>query len=178
MAMVDLPVILQIVGYQNSGKTTAMYEVIQRLSLKGQKVVTIKHHGHGGKPDIAEGKDSARHVEGGALASLIEGEGRVLLHAEQSEWTLKEQIHLLLALSPDIVLIEGHKHEGYPKAVLLRDESDFHLLDELDNIKVVYCFLEDLAYKLPEQLAYPVVSSRVELYNWIEDYVLATKSSS
>lgn len=44
--------ILQIVGYQNSGKTTLMEKLIQALTYEGMKVATIKHHGHGGYPEV------------------------------------------------------------------------------------------------------------------------------
>lgn len=175
MAMVK-PVLFQLVGYQNSGKTTTMYEVIHRLSTKGYKIVTIKHHGHGGKPDMVENKDSARHVNAGALASIIEGEGRVLLQAEKPNWSLAEQIHLASALSPDTILIEGHKHEVFPKGVLLRDEGDLHLLKELTNIKIILCRQPELANMLQRDLPYPVYSEVEGFYSWIIKYVETTVS--
>jgi len=170
MAMVE-PVLFQLVGYQNSGKTTAMYEVIHRLSTKGFKIVTIKHHGHGGKPDMVENKDSARHVDAGALASLIEGEGRVLLQAEKADWCLAEQLQLASALSPDTILIEGHKHEVFPKGVLLRDEGDLHLLKELTNIKIILCRQPEMANMLQRDLPFPVYSEVEGFYSWIVKYV-------
>jgi len=173
MAMVT-PVLFQLVGYQNSGKTTSMYEVISRLSADGYKVVTIKHHGHGGKPDIVEKKDSGQHVEAGAYASLIEGEGRILLQAEKDEWKLAEQIQLASALSPDTILIEGYKHEGFPKAVLLRDEEDLHLLEELTNIQVVLIRQPELASMLQRDLSYPVFNTAEDFYSWIVHYLETT----
>ncbi|KKK36940.1 hypothetical protein WQ57_16265 [Mesobacillus campisalis] len=169
MALVK-PVIFQIVGYQDSGKTTAMMNLIARLSIQGYQVATIKHHGHGGKPDLSEKKDSGRHVKAGALASLIEGDGRVLLQAEKQQWGIQEQLKLLSVLSPDIVLIEGHKHEAFPKAVLLRDENDLHLLDELTNIKVA-AWREPKLGSLDGQTACPLFSVMAEAYAWIEDYL-------
>lgn len=44
--------ILQVVGHQNSGKTTLIEKCIKELTNHGIKVGTFKHHGHGGKPDI------------------------------------------------------------------------------------------------------------------------------
>ncbi|WP_053361869.1 molybdopterin-guanine dinucleotide biosynthesis protein B [Bacillus sp. FJAT-27251] len=169
MALVK-PVIFQIAGYQDSGKTTAMMNLIARLSIQGYQVATIKHHGHGGKPDLSEKKDSGRHVKAGALASLIEGDGRVLLQAEKQGWDIQEQLKILSVLSPDIVLIEGHKHEGFPKAVLLRDEHDLHLLDELTNIKMA-AWREPKAGTIDVQTACPLFSEMEEAYSWIEDYL-------
>ena len=42
------PSILQIVGYQNSGKTTLVEKIVHALAESEMKVATIKHHGHGG----------------------------------------------------------------------------------------------------------------------------------
>ena len=77
MAMVKEPVIFQVSGYQNSGKTTLVNKIISGLKGKGLSVVTIKHHGHGGKPETPEGKDSSNHIESGAAASIVEGGGRL-----------------------------------------------------------------------------------------------------
>ncbi len=170
MAMVT-PVLFQLVGYQNSGKTTSMSELISRLAADGYKVVTIKHHGHGGKPDIVEKKDSGRHVAAGAYASLIEGEGRILLQAEKDDWKLAEQIQIASTLDPDMILIEGHKHEGFPKAVLLREEGDLHLLDELTNIQVVYTRQSELARMLQRDLPYPVLNTMEGFYSWVVQYL-------
>ena len=38
------------------------------------KVATIKHHGHGGFPEVAQ-KDSERHRKAGAIVSSVEGAG-------------------------------------------------------------------------------------------------------
>ncbi len=46
--------ILQIVGYQNSGKTTLVEKVVYALAEQNMKVATIKHHGHGGFPEVAQ----------------------------------------------------------------------------------------------------------------------------
>ncbi|MBM4764225.1 molybdopterin-guanine dinucleotide biosynthesis protein B [Bacillus sp. B15-48] len=164
-------VIFQIVGYQDSGKTTMMIEVVKRLASEAYRVVTIKHHGHGGKPDLAEKKDSVRHVEAGALASLIEGEGRIVIQAEKTEWSLQEEIQWLSALNPDLVLIEGHKHANFPKAVLLRNERDVHLLEELQNIQVVYCRSTDLADSLKNSYPFPVITVVNDVHTWILEYV-------
>lgn len=149
MALVD-PVIFQIVGFQNSRKTTFMNKLIQELTKDQLKVVTIKHHGHGGKPFIDEQKDSSLHVNAGATASVVEGEGRLILQGEKSKWPLEEQIELLSFFKPDIILIEGHKYAHYPKAVLLRNREDLQLLTTLRNIKVIFYLEDSLAEMIPD----------------------------
>lgn len=137
MAMVKNPVVFQVAGYQNSGKTTFVKKLIEHFRLKNVTVATIKHHGHGGKPDILENKDSGHHISSGAIASLVEGDGRMVLQAEKSCWTLEEQVQIVSQLNPAIIMIEGHKQANFPKVVILRTIEDQKLLSITDNIKVV-----------------------------------------
>ena len=149
MALVK-PVLFQIAGYQNSGKTTLSLRLIKELTAAGLKVATIKHHGHGGRPEVAEAKDSDMHVKAGAAVSLVEGGGRMIIQAENGKWSLSEEIDMLSFFKPDVILIEGYKNELYPKAVILRDESDLELVEKLDNIQVVLCRNPELANMLKE----------------------------
>lgn len=131
------PFVLQIAGFHNSGKTTFLQKLLSELKGKGFHTVTIKHHGHGGKPDIVQNTDSARHVSSGAMASLVEGGGRMILQAESLEWSLREKIELMSWFHPDFIIIEGHKHEDYPKVVFIRNKEDMSLLRQLTNIQLV-----------------------------------------
>lgn len=133
MAVVN-PVIVQVVGFQNSGKTTFVKKLLQELSKHKIYVATIKHHGHGGKPDVVEKKDSSEHIDSGAFASLVEGEGRLLLQVEKDKWNVQEQIHILCTMNPEVIVIEGHKNERYHKIVLLRNKEDFYALKGLENV--------------------------------------------
>ena len=131
------PFIFQMVGYHNSGKTTFMNKLLSRLKGEGIKTVTIKHHGHGGKPAVVEETDSAQHISAGAVASLVEGGGRLILQSEQMNWSLEEKLQLMSIINPDLILIEGHKHADYPKLVFIRKEEDLQLLEELTHIEMV-----------------------------------------
>lgn len=140
----DKAFVFQIVGYQNSGKTTLTEKVVHALSEAGKKVVVLKHHGHGGRPAIAEEKDSSRYVNAGAFASIVEGEGRLVLHAEKQSWSLEEEIQIASSLDPDLILIEGHKKAEYPKAVLIRSKEDLNLLEALTEIEAVFYWEKQL----------------------------------
>lgn len=149
MAVVK-PVIFQIVGFQNSGKTTFVKKVVSELKQRDITPVTIKHHGHGGKPEFDHDKDSYQHIQAGAAASLVEGDGHLLLQAEKDRWSLEEQIQLLTSFKPDLVLIEGHKYESYPKAVLIHRDEDLDLLKKLSNIQVAFLWnQQDLTVNFP-----------------------------
>ena len=130
------PSLLQIVGYQNSGKTTLVEKIVHALAERKMKVATIKHHGHGGFPEVAQ-KDSERHRKAGAVVSSVEGAGLLSLSSLREEWSLQEIIRLYEFFEVDIILIEGYKKESYPKVVLLCSEEDVELLHKVENIVAV-----------------------------------------
>ncbi|MDQ1004125.1 molybdopterin-guanine dinucleotide biosynthesis protein B [Neobacillus niacini] len=162
MALVK-PIIYQIVGYQNSGKTTIILKLIGILKNEGFKTVTIKHHGHGGRPDILSQKDSAKHINAGAVASLVEGEGRLCLQADETALTLEEQIRFVDFFRPDIILIEGHKKKSYPKLLIIKDENDLLLISSVSNIKTVLVWKKELIDIVRGQLEVPVFYISEEL---------------
>ncbi|MDE3838195.1 molybdopterin-guanine dinucleotide biosynthesis protein B [Bacillus methanolicus] len=176
-------VVFQIAGFQNSGKTTFMAKLIKALSIEKQRVATIKHHGHGGKPDVIENKDSSKHAAAGAVATLVEGEGNILLHAENTTLTLKDQINLLSFLNPDVILIEGHKKAEFEKAVIIRDDADLPLIKELANIKLILCRDSQLALKLAEKKNIPVFyidddSGLYWLLNYLKSRIIENRNSN
>ncbi|WHY02085.1 molybdopterin-guanine dinucleotide biosynthesis protein B [Neobacillus sp. DY30] len=162
MALVK-PIVFQIVGYQNSGKTTTILKLIEILKDEGIKSVTIKHHGHGGKPDIISQKDSAKHINAGAVASLVEGEGRLCLQADDTALTLEEQINFVTFFNPDIIIIEGHKKKTYPKLLILRDENDLSLIYDVCNIQNVIVWKKELLDGVKELLKVPVFHIEEEM---------------
>lgn len=147
--------ILQIVGYQNSGKTTLMEQLIELATMEGLRVGTIKHHGHGGVPMIETSKDSSRHELAGASVTAVEGEGTLRMSIQQKSWQLAEILALYASLSMDIILIEGYKNEHYPKVVLLRTAQDQVLLQQVTNI---LCVIYWPSYPLDPSLIIPAFS--------------------
>lgn len=171
MALVK-PVIFQIAGYQNSGKTTFISRLINALTKEDLLVATIKHHGHGGKPDLPENKDSSRHIAAGAMASLVEGNGHILLQAEAVKSALEDQIALMSFFQPDIILIEGHKKADYDKALIIRDRADLELFGELSNIKLLLSRDSNLTLQLKDQSDLPVFAMDDESgLDWLISYL-------
>lgn len=148
-------VILQVVGYQNSGKTTVTTKLIKSLAEKGLKTVTIKHHGHGGRPASLAQKDTEKHLDAGAIASIVEGDGSLILRAVNFETSLEDQIELMKFFQPDVILIEGYKLETFPKLLLIRNESDLTLIETVSNIKAIVCWEEDLLKQITSQINVP-----------------------
>ncbi|WP_142332170.1 molybdopterin-guanine dinucleotide biosynthesis protein B [Bacillus toyonensis] len=136
MALGKASPIIQIVGYQNSGKTTLVEKVVHALAESEMKVATIKHHGHGGFPEVAQ-KDSERHRKAGAVVSSVEGAGLLSLSSLREEWSLQEIIRLYEFFEVDTILIEGYKKENYPKVVLLRSAEDVELVHKVENVVAV-----------------------------------------
>lgn len=147
--------ILQIVGYQNSGKTTLMEQLIRRATTEGLRVGTIKHHGHGGVPMIEASKDSSRHELAGASVTAVEGEGTLRMSIQQNSWQLSEILALYASLPMDIILVEGYKNEHYPKVVLVRTAQDQALLQQVSQI---ICVLYWPSYPLDSSLTVPAFS--------------------
>ncbi len=134
---VKIPII-QVVGYQNSGKTTLVTKLVEQLSDTGCKVGTIKHHGHGGAPTFGDdGKDTMQHRQAGASVVSVEGAGILQLTAQPSVWDLQKTISLYEQFKLDAILVEGYKMENFPKVVLFRSRDDLSLLEKVSNILCV-----------------------------------------
>ncbi|QKY68584.1 molybdopterin-guanine dinucleotide biosynthesis protein B [Lentibacillus sp. CBA3610] len=125
--------ICQITGYKSSGKTTIMNQLIRYFSGIGLRVGSLKHHGHGGEPDMAEGTDSRQHFESGSMISGVEGAGVTQLML-QMPFELDDLIQMYSKFPLDLLLIEGYKKADYRKVVLIKNEADLSLLQELSNI--------------------------------------------
>ncbi|MGG0654993.1 molybdopterin-guanine dinucleotide biosynthesis protein B [Rummeliibacillus pycnus] len=147
--------ILQIVGYQDSGKTTLMEQLIIQASNEGLRVGSIKHHGHGGIPMVESSKDSVRHEKAGANVTAVEGEGTLRISIQQDNWQLAEILAIYESFKMDIILIEGYKNEQYSKVVLLRTAEDQSLLQKVSNI---VCVLYWPTFTIDKPLDYPSFS--------------------
>ncbi|OAH54315.1 MULTISPECIES: molybdopterin-guanine dinucleotide biosynthesis protein B [Bacillaceae] len=129
--------VLQVVGYQNSGKTTLITKLITHVTENGFRVASIKHHGHGGSPDT---KDSTRHQQAGAIIAGVEGDGLLQLNIQRDSWPLDDILAVYNTFPVDLILVEGFKKELYPKIVLIRTEDDLPLL-ELEAIQCIISWI-------------------------------------
>ena len=167
------PSILQIVGYQNSGKTTLVEKVVCALAERKMKVATIKHHGHGGFPEVAQ-KDSERHRKAGAIVSSVEGAGLLSMSSLREDWSLQEIIRLYEFFEVDTIVIEGYKKESYPKVVLLRSAEDVELLHKVENIVAVITWYDAPANLREEYTVFHITEE--ELYiDWFVQTVRRKK---
>jgi molybdopterin-guanine dinucleotide biosynthesis protein MobB len=128
--------LLGFVAYSGTGKTTLLERLIPELRSRGLRVALLKHAHHEFDIDIP-GKDSYRLRQAGASQVMVASHRRWALinenDAEQDEPQLGE---LLLQLDParfDLLLVEGFKHENYPKIELWRRALDKPLLHPDDE---------------------------------------------
>src|SRR5690625_2335750 len=135
--MKKLPVI-QVVGYKHSGKTTLINKIISSLAKELDITIgTLKHHGHGGEPDVVKETDTYKHMEAGALMSGVQGENRFQLNvAQTATYHIDDLIDIYQYFPVDLLLIEGYKQAPYPKIVLINEREDEQLL-QLANIIAV-----------------------------------------
>ncbi len=106
--------IIGIYGFQDSGKTLLVEDLVRALVGLGYRVASVKHTGDAKSID-SEGKDTWRHWKAGSdpVAFMSTVETSIIRHSRIPE---EELIHLMLReFKPDVLLIEGNKEGDYPK---------------------------------------------------------------
>ncbi|MBE9916675.1 molybdopterin-guanine dinucleotide biosynthesis protein B [Paenibacillus donghaensis] len=131
------PYVCQIVGYKNSGKTTLVCALVERLRAQGCRVAVVKHDAHDFEMDHP-GTDSYRHRAAGASAIALVSQRKTAVILEE-ETPLGKLIEDFSAY--DIILVEGYKREGYPKLVMVRKAEDKELIQSLENVTGVVSWL-------------------------------------
>ena len=107
-----------VVGYHNTGKTTLICKLIERLTELGYSVSTIKNIPKDGFSMDAEGKDTWRHGESGAGVVVASTSGETSFIVKNS-MPLEDILRITDSItSPDVIIVEGHKTELIPKIVL------------------------------------------------------------
>jgi len=152
--MIDYP--LPLVGFaafSGTGKTTLLCQLIPLLKAGGLRIGVVKHAHHQFEIDHP-GKDSHSLRSAGAEQMLIASKGRIAwieeLPEQQREPTLAEVIGTLDPSRLDLVLVEGFKHEAFPKIELHRPALGRPLLYPNDpNIIAIATDTALFAHNLP-----------------------------
>jgi molybdopterin-guanine dinucleotide biosynthesis protein B len=157
--------VLQVVGYQNSGKTTFVVDYIKEAVKQDLRVGTIKHHGHAGALEFNDlHKDTGKHRQAGAHVSIVDGNGSFVLTSEKLSLTLSQLLSMYRQFDLDIIVVEGFKSADYPKVVLMRSQEDLPILDELLNICCIITRL-DLPVEVSEK--YKIFKHQEECIEWL-----------
>ncbi len=122
--------ILGIAAFSGTGKTTLLRAVLPRLTTRGLRVGLLKHAHHRFEIDYP-GKDSYVLRKAGATRTLVASRKlRALI--EETDLPNDPDLDELLAGLPqhdlDLILVEGFKHERFPKIELHRPALGHPLL--------------------------------------------------
>jgi len=115
--------LIGVCALSGTGKTTLLTRLLPLLVERGLRVATVKHAHHGFDFD-RPGKDSFRLREAGAAGMVIISSKRMGLIEEFGPHHPEPRLaNALRAIDPDrydMILVEGFKHEAYPKLELHR----------------------------------------------------------
>jgi len=117
-----VPAVICFVGSKNSGKTTLLTRVIERLKARSYKVGVIKHaHDHDFLVD-QPGKDSHRCYEAGADAVVIASDVKCAMIKRMGEPLAPDGLIGRYLSDMDVVLVEGYKSLTLDKIEVFRRE--------------------------------------------------------
>ncbi len=147
--------IVGFAAFSGTGKTTLLTRLIPFLRQRGQRVAVVKHAHHSFEID-KPGKDSHELRHAGANPVLIGSRHRWALMKEtpgQDEPVLDNLLARLDQDELDLILVEGFKHEQFPKIELHRPSVGKPLLFPEDSSVIAIATDEPL----PETPPIPVL---------------------
>ena len=116
------PPVIGFAAWSGTGKTTLLEKLIPELKARRLQLALIKHAHHDFDIDHP-GKDSYKLRKAGAVDTIVASAYRwAHIHEQKSERRepvlsdLLQQIHS----NPDLILVEGFKHESIPRIELSR----------------------------------------------------------
>ncbi|GFN33350.1 molybdopterin-guanine dinucleotide biosynthesis protein B [Paenibacillus xylaniclasticus] len=149
------PVVIQVVGYKNTGKTTIVCRLTESLKQSGYTIATIKHDAHDFQIDH-DGTDTWKHTQAGADMTIITSPYQTAIM--QREPSTLEQL-ISRCSHADWILVEGFKAAHYPKLIIIRSSEDAELISSLSNPAAfilwpdtpepVITTIQSLPYKVP-----------------------------
>ncbi len=167
--------LLGFCAWSGTGKTTLLQKLIPALSEKGLRVGVIKHAHH--RFDIDHpGKDSYVLRQAGAKQILIASRHRMAwireIDENQTDPSLSDAMHALDLDNLDLVLVEGFKHEHFPKIELYRPSLGKPLLypDDRDIIAIASDAEGTIVSGVPEKLQVLDLNKPEEIVLFIIEY--------
>ena len=146
------PPILGFAAFSGTGKTTLLTQLIPVLKRRKHRVGVIKHSHHDIDLD-QPGKDSHRLRMAGATPVMLVSAHRRTVITEldaSNPLTLNDQIDAFPLAGLDLLLIEGFRHEPYPKIELHRPSLGKPLLYPDDEH--IIALASDQALTTPQPL--------------------------
>jgi molybdopterin-guanine dinucleotide biosynthesis protein B len=125
--------IVSFIGWQNTGKTTIVREVIARLKAKGFKVAAIKSTHH---QDIAfdrPGTDTSAYRAAGGQTVAILAPDQMVFISDNPEMKLVDLANRYFS-DCDIVIGEGFKNERHIAKIEVAQDADNLLRDQVSGV--------------------------------------------
>jgi len=117
-----MPPIISIAGQSNAGKTTFVVKLIAELTRRGYRIGSAKHTHHDIDLD-QKGKDSWRHKQAGALATLLVTDQRIAMVKDDDRPDIERMGFYLPDV--DLILAEGFKRQPLPKIEIFRTDGPY-----------------------------------------------------
>jgi len=114
--------ILGFAAFSGTGKTTLLCKLLPLLKARGVRAGLIKHAHHDFEIDYP-GKDSYLLRKAGASPVMLSSSRRrvvIFEHGEPCESGLNEELAHFDQACLDLILVEGFRHERFPKIELHR----------------------------------------------------------
>ena len=125
--------IVSFIGWQNSGKTTIVREVIASLRAKGLRVAVIKSTHHQEIPFDQPGTDTSAYREaGGQIVALLAPDQMVII-CDNPELKLVDIANRFFS-DCDIVIGEGFKNERHIAKIEVSREPGDLLRDQVNGV--------------------------------------------
>lgn len=141
------PPILGFVAASGTGKTSLLTKLIPLLKEQGLHIGVIKHSHHDFEID-QPGKDSyrLRHV-GASPVMLVSRHRRAIISelSAEADVSLEQQLAFFPQSGLDLILVEGFRHEPYPKIEICRPSLGKPLIYPNDSSIVAVASDQSLA---------------------------------
>ena len=135
-------------AYSGTGKTTLLIKLLPLLKAQGVRVGVIKHTHHRFEVD-KPGKDSYELRKAGAAEMLVASGKRWALMADTDDVgdpILQNMLNRMDQSVLDLIIVEGFKHEAFPKIELHRPELGKPLLYPEDPTVLAIATNDSSAY--------------------------------
>ncbi|EXX85027.1 molybdopterin-guanine dinucleotide biosynthesis protein B [Paenibacillus darwinianus] len=161
------PLIIQIVGFKNTGKTTLVCRLVERFKSDGRIVATLKHDAHAFEMDHPD-TDTWRHRQAGADITAIASPDRTAILYDQTTGP-EELVSAVAARGADVVVVEGFKSAGYPKLVLIKHAEDAEVLLQLSRPAAAVVWPDTPLHDLPPGLPVIAIDDIDGIYAFVRD---------
>ncbi|MGB1110150.1 MAG: molybdopterin-guanine dinucleotide biosynthesis protein B [Gammaproteobacteria bacterium] len=167
-------------AYSGTGKTTLLARLLPMIKAEGLRVAVVKHAHHQFEID-KPGKDSHTFREAGADQILVASRGRMAwireLPEELEEPSLQQAVDAICPDAIDLLLVEGFKHEAYPKIELHRCALGKPLIHP-DDPHVVAFACDQNADPMPEHIPVLDINDPQGILDFVLREVLGRKAGT